>query len=145
MAAAEKLQPEYSPMAKGNHESDEVLRLMEENRWSQRALAQELGISQPALWKLLNGKTAWKMTLYRKALDVLRTPEQKQAAQNIAGELAGGIIGIGLDKDLRRRLENIARREGQRDHNGRLDVTPLIKMAIAQFVAREEARFSDKK
>jgi transcriptional regulator with XRE-family HTH domain len=144
MAAAEKLEPEYSPMAKGNHESEEILRLMENNRWSQRALARELGISQPALHKLLNGKTAWKMSLYKMALDVMRTPDDRAAAQNAAGDLAGGIIGIGLDKDLRRRLENIARREGQIT-NGRPDLAPLIKMAVAQFVAREEASFRDKK
>jgi transcriptional regulator with XRE-family HTH domain len=144
MAAAEKLTQEYSPMAKGDTDADKILRLMKENRWSQRALADKLGISQPMLHKLLKGKAEWKMSMYRQALEVLGTSEQLLQAQN-GGALAGGIIGVGLDKDLRRRLENVARRMGQGDTNGRIDLSPVIKMAIAKFVAEQEAGFSDKK
>jgi transcriptional regulator with XRE-family HTH domain len=136
-------------MAKGDNESRTLLQLMDEKRVSQRDVAKGMGISQPALNKLLNGRTAWKMTRWQDALAAIGVTERElQALKETTAPAVSApdftIMGLDLDKDLRRRLENIARRKGQGGEKGRLDLKPLVKMAIAEYVEREESSFRGK-
>jgi transcriptional regulator with XRE-family HTH domain len=134
-------------MPTANRDLEKLKELMRLNGVSQHELAERmrkmgLKTTQATISRRF-ASGDWPISEYKAALAALGANENAISGDTDAA-IAGGIIGIKLDKGTRQRLENAARRYGLIDEKGKPDLANMIKVFMAQGLATHEASFSDK-